>query len=71
MPILYRFRDIASCLSKVAIFFYPTCIWRPRYGRPIVFVYFLLINTCTKTFGARNLDSLANMWRLLRDGIFS
>jgi len=31
--ILYRFRDIASYLSKVAVFLtHPTCIWRPRRG---------------------------------------
>ena len=32
--ILYRFRDIAGYLSKVADFYHPTCIWRPRRGWP-------------------------------------
>ena len=30
--ILYRFRDIAGYMSKVADFDHPTCIWRPRTG---------------------------------------
>jgi len=32
LPILYRFRDIAGYMSKVADFDHPTCIWRPRRG---------------------------------------
>jgi len=32
--ILYRFRDIASYLSKVANFSYPMCIWCPLWGWP-------------------------------------
>ena len=32
--ILYRFRDIAGYLSKVADFDHPTCIRRPRRGDP-------------------------------------
>jgi len=30
--ILYRFRNIASYLSKAPILTHPTCIWRPRRG---------------------------------------
>ena len=32
MSLLYRFRDIAGYLSKVADFDHPTCIRRPRTG---------------------------------------
>ena len=32
VSILYRFRDIAGYLSKVADFDHPTCIRRPRRG---------------------------------------
>jgi len=32
VSLFYRFRDIASYLSKVADFDHPTCIWRPRRG---------------------------------------
>ena len=32
VSILYRFRDIAGYLSKVADFYHLTCIRRPRRG---------------------------------------
>jgi len=32
VPVFYRFQDIASCLSTVAHFSYPACIWRPTLG---------------------------------------
>ena len=32
VSIVYRFRDTAGYLSKVADFDPPTCIWRPRRG---------------------------------------
>ena len=32
ISILYRFRDKASYLSKVADLTYPTSIWRPHWG---------------------------------------
>jgi len=37
VSILYRFRDIAGYLSKVADFDHPTCIRRPRRGDPVEF----------------------------------
>ena len=38
MSILYRFRDLAGYLSKVADFDHPTCIWRPPQGvNPVEF----------------------------------
>jgi len=32
LPILHRFCDIARYWSKIAIWTYPTCIWRPHLG---------------------------------------
>ena len=34
VAVLDRFRDTASCLSKVANLTYPTCIWCPHWGWP-------------------------------------
>jgi len=50
VSILYRFRDIAGYLSKVANFTYPTCIWRLRRGLPR--------SNFAEIFGVRKLESL-------------
>ena len=50
VSILYRFRDIAGYLSKVADFDHPTCIRRARRGRPL--------SNFVEIFGIRKLDSL-------------
>jgi len=50
VSILYRFRDVAGCLSKVTDFDHPTCIRRPRQGWPR--------SNFTEIFGIRKLESL-------------
>jgi len=50
VSILYRFRDIAEYLSKVADFNHPTCIRRPRRGLPR--------SNFAEIFDMRKLDSL-------------
>jgi len=32
VPILHCFGDIARYWSKIAVWIYPNCIWRPRCG---------------------------------------